>query len=122
MAKEFDLWINHPYTVVDGDTFDCELDMGLGIYQRPVRIRLKGVDAPEMRQPNVVGVPENAAAARKALHDFLQATTAPLKITSHYRDGWQRLVATIWLDGNSKTKSLQDALLEQGHVVLWKKS
>ena len=34
--------------VVDGDTLDLHVDLGLRVF-KSVRIRLKGVDAPEMR-------------------------------------------------------------------------
>ncbi|MEM9544890.1 MAG: thermonuclease family protein [Bacteroidota bacterium] len=35
--------------VVDGDTFDVDLDLGFYIILRKQRIRLKGIDAPETR-------------------------------------------------------------------------
>lgn len=39
--------------VVDGDTFDCDFDLGWGIWRKsvpgvPCRVRVLGIDAPEM--------------------------------------------------------------------------
>ena len=35
--------------VVDGDTVDCDIDLGFDVWLRSQRIRLSGVDAPETR-------------------------------------------------------------------------
>ena len=35
--------------VVDGDTVDCDIDLGFGVWLRNQRIRLYGIDAPETR-------------------------------------------------------------------------
>lgn len=41
-------WCKH---VVDGDTIDCLLDLGFGVYAY-VALRLRGVDCPEMHGSN----------------------------------------------------------------------
>ena len=50
-----------PYTyvvdnvrVVDGDTLKVDLDMGFGIWQKDVSVRLHGVDCPEKNTPEGV--------------------------------------------------------------------
>ena len=35
--------------VVDGDTVDCDIDLGFGVWLKNQRIRLYGIDAPETR-------------------------------------------------------------------------
>lgn len=44
-----DLYCRRAYVVnvVDGDTFDANVDLGFGIFTRQ-RFRIKGIDAPEM--------------------------------------------------------------------------
>jgi micrococcal nuclease len=49
--------------VVDGDTVDVELDLGLSVYHR-VKIRLYGINAPEMNT-------DAGKIAKKALQDLL---------------------------------------------------
>ena len=40
--------------VVDGDTVDVDIDLGFGIWYRNQRIRLMGVDTPEVRTRDLV--------------------------------------------------------------------
>lgn len=35
--------------VVDGDTVDCDIDLGFGVWLKNQRVRLFGIDAPETR-------------------------------------------------------------------------
>ena len=96
--------------IVDGDTLDVMLDVGLNRYPY-VTLRLRGVDAPEI----------NRAATRvagQAARDFV-ATLAPLGTpcvvtTEPDAQTFGRYVATVTLaDGTD----LGDALVAAGHAV-----
>ena len=65
--------------VHDGDTIIGELDMGLGVYQRPISIRLGGVDAAELNT-------EQGKAAARALM-LLAPTGSQLVVHS---PGWDK--------------------------------
>ena len=36
--------------IVDGDTVDVDIDLGFGVWMKKQRIRLSGIDAPEINQ------------------------------------------------------------------------
>ncbi|AXK43872.1 thermonuclease family protein [Erythrobacter aureus] len=82
--------------VVDGDSLE-------GIYRgRTERIRLKGFDAPEYRQPG-------GREARTALVRLLEGRTIRLWLPS--RDRYQRLLASCLTDG----KPLSWQMIRLGH-------
>jgi len=39
--------------VIDGDTFDCDIDLGFSVWMRKERVRLLGIDTPESRTRNL---------------------------------------------------------------------
>ena len=40
--------------VVDGDTIDCDIDLGFGVWMKNQRVRLYGINAPETRTKDLV--------------------------------------------------------------------
>jgi micrococcal nuclease len=50
--------------VHDGDTLSADLDLGLGIWSRGQKIRLRGINAPELRLPDKSGEKAQAALAK----------------------------------------------------------
>jgi len=40
--------------VVDGDTIDCDIDLGFGVWLKNQRVRLYGINAPETRTKDLV--------------------------------------------------------------------
>ena len=40
--------------VVDGDTIDCDVDLGFGVWMKNQRVRLYGINAPETRTKDLV--------------------------------------------------------------------
>lgn len=69
--------------VVDGDTVDCDIDLGFSIVLRDQRIRLHGIDAPESRTRDLVEK-KFGLAAKKFLEIALERTAC---LTTHmYKD------------------------------------
>jgi micrococcal nuclease len=99
--------------VVDGDTLDIEINLGLDILHR-TRIRLLGIDTPELHSP----VPEQREAA-KAARDFVinQVMGKPLTIRTvkDRREKYGRYLAGIWIEGDAV--SVNDKLIEAGLAV-----
>lgn len=56
----------HCYRVVDGDTYDVAIDLGFNIYHK-IRLRLKGVDTPEVFGPTASEEGKKAAEFVKGL-------------------------------------------------------
>jgi len=120
--------------VVDGDTLDVFVDKGFGEYTRQ-RVRLLGIDTPEMRPRK--GSPEERiaekAAARKATDRVVHLVANKEIILKTAKAGkFGRWLAVVYLpedvitelgrvaDGRDRL-SLNDLLLEEGHAVPYPK-
>lgn len=95
--------------IVDGDTIDCDVDMGFRAWRMNERFRLAGIDAPEIRGPD-----RDAGRAAKAFVESLIAPGAEITIeTARDPDNFGRWIATVYINN----QSLNDALVDRGHAV-----
>lgn len=85
-------------TVHDGDTVTAVAADG-----REERIRLVGIDAPEYRQAH-------GQEARAALEQKVRGQ--PIRLESHGRDQYDRLLGTLWID----QRNLNRELVAEGHA------
>ena len=95
----------------DGDTVTADIDLGLFTWRRAERIRLHGVNCPELATP--AGPPAKAFTAQ-----WLAAAKNVVLDTSITKDGAEkfgRLLAVVWRDDDPV--SLNDALLAGGYAV-----
>jgi micrococcal nuclease len=96
--------------IVDGDTIDCDVDMGFRAWRMNERFRLAGINAPEVRGPE-----RDAGKAAKA---FVESRIQPgdeITIeTAKDPDNFGRWIATVFVNG----QSLNDALVIEGHAVV----
>lgn len=100
--------------VVDGDTIVLDLDLGWRVWRLGERVRLKGLNAPEIDT-------DAGVAARQFVQDTLYS--APAKST----DGWPMVVfVSTGLDKYGRPlgvvqfpdgTSLNDLILKAGHAV-----
>ena len=101
--------------VIDGDTVDVEIDQGLHC-RRIERLRLLGVNTPEMQKPTrEAGEAAKAFTSRWVVRDGLESDPFPLVIQTVKADVFGRYLADIWrlVDG----EHLNEALVEAGHAV-----
>ncbi len=88
--------------VIDGDTLDVDIELGLGVHHY-TRIRLKGVDAPEVQHPLT---PAEAALGAQAKHAVaLLCENRPLVVDLGSESQVQgRFIATVqYYDDATKT-------------------
>ena len=98
-------WDARVVEVIDGDTIDVEPVAG----GKRTRVRLHGIDAPEIRQPH-------GQAARDFVSKAVLFQAVGIDETPQKQDGYGRTVATVVLpDGGS----LQAALLRAGLAWVW---
>jgi len=95
--------------VIDGDTIDVDLDLGFGVWKLKERLRLNGLDAPEMST-------DAGKAARAWLLLLLPVGTAAHVETAKF-DKYGRYLAEVWLPGTGI--NLSAALIAAGHAVPW---
>ncbi len=101
--------------VVDGDTADLELDLGLSI-KRTERLRLHGINTPE-----IVGAERAAGmAAKEALEGLLRA--GPECVVQTFKDAddkFGRLLARIYVWGSSGWICVNDEMISAGFARPW---
>jgi micrococcal nuclease len=98
--------------VVDGDTVDAVIDLGFHI-KTTQRLRLLGVDAPELRGPKAK--PESAQAAKIYVMDKLMAKEVNVRTLKS--DSFGRWLALIEVDGID----FNAQLIYDGHAKEWVK-
>lgn len=92
--------------VIDGDTYEMFLDLGFHVH-RVVRVRLKGVDTPEL------STPEGKDARQYVEWHFARADEIVVRTLKFLPSrSFTRWVAEVYLDG----RSLADILVSKGHV------
>jgi len=93
--------------VIDGDTFDATIDLGFSTLKKE-RLRLKGVDTPEMRTSN--NREKNAAILVTEFVKHL-LKDRELVIKTNKKGGFGRYIADIYLPQGG---TLSDFLLKRG--------
>ncbi len=92
--------------VYDADTITVDLDMGMRIWQHGVKVRLFGVNAPELSTPE-------GKVARDAVRELMPLGMR-VRILSHSFEKYGRLLGTIFVEDDV---SLNQWLLESGYAV-----
>ena len=85
--------------VVDGDTVDCDIDVGFGIWllhskDRPQRIRLAYLDTPECRTRDK-REKKYGLLAKARVEDLLPVGSLA-RLKSHKLDKYGRILGTVW--------------------------
>lgn len=100
--------------VIDGDTVVVDLDCGFSIWQHGMRIRLHGINAPEMNTPE-----GKAAKVWLQLHiRALGPSNFELQTLKDKPDKYGGRYLGI-LKGRSATQSVNETLVQFGHAVKW---
>lgn len=92
--------------VVDGDTFDADVDLGFDVRMR-ARIRVLDIDTPELHGPDKT----RGEAAKRRTEELLAGGEALLHSVQH--DHFGRCLAHVWLPGG---ELLADVLRREGHA------
>jgi micrococcal nuclease len=77
-------------SVYDGDTFTCEIDLGLDLRKKEV-IRLRGVDCPELSSAEGKSV-------AKIVNAMLEGKDVLVQTQSDDRDKYGRLLAIVFVN------------------------
>ncbi len=98
--------------IVDGDTFDCCLDLGFDVKLHKQRVRLAGIDTPESRTRDkaekVLGL---AAKAR-----LKELCTGHIKVKSLGKGKYARILGIPYTDDG---KDICQILIKEGHAVAY---
>lgn len=88
--------------VYDGDTVTCTVECGFGLSMRKQKIRLYGINCPEVRGPER----ENGLRSRNALRDKILHKTVVLKTKKDAKGKYGRYLGTLFLDGENVNRWL----------------
>ena len=100
-------------SVYDGDSITLDIDLGFNMWMRNQKIRLLGIDTPELRgEERADGL---VAAAR--LRDLIENREVTLQSHRDKAGKYGRWLGTIYLDG----VSMNQLLLDEGLAELYPK-
>ena len=99
--------------VIDGDTVDCDVDLGFRIQTRR-RFRLLGINAPEKRRPTY----DAGIAAKQHLESLLELYGLAEVRTHKDRTGkYGRFLATLIGVDSSELIDLNRRMIDDGHAA-----
>ena len=96
--------------VVDGDTFDVDIDLGFSVVLHKQRIRLKGIDTWESRTRDLEEK-KKGLEAKKFTKEML-SNCEEIVIDSYGKGKYGRILADVWCDG----LNLNEQLIRYGHA------
>jgi micrococcal nuclease len=95
--------------VYDGDTITVDIDLGFGIVLRKQKIRLYGVNTPEVRGEEK----ELGKKVRDLLREKILGETIIVKTIKDKKGKYGRWLGTIF----HKEENINDWLLSEGHAL-----
>jgi len=96
--------------IVDGDTFDCCLDLGFDVKLHKQRVRLHGIDTPESRTKDLAEK-KLGLAAKKRLKELC---SGKFKIKSLGKGKYGRILGIPYTEDG---KDICQMLVKEGHAV-----
>jgi micrococcal nuclease len=97
--------------IIDGDTFDCILDLGFDVLLE-ARVRMMGIDTPESRTSNkeekVYGL-----LAKEWLKKHVDDSIIISTHVDNEKGKFGRILGTVWKDGNN----INEQMITEGHAV-----
>ena len=98
--------------ILDGDTVDVDIDLGFGIWMAGERIRIFGIDTPEVRTRDNIEKTFGFA-AKDRVEDLLEENAILVSI-EYERGKFGRILGDFILEDGRK---LSTVLLEEGHAL-----
>ena len=96
--------------IVDGDTFDCCLDLGFDVKLHKQRVRLSGIDTPESRTRDLAEKKLGLAAKER----LKELCTGKFKIKSLGKGKYGRILGIPYTENG---KDICQMLIDEGHAV-----
>jgi micrococcal nuclease len=96
--------------IVDGDTFDCCLDLGFDVKLHKQRVRLHGIDTPESRTRDLAEKKLGLAAKER----LKELCTGKFKIKSLGKGKYGRILGIPYTENG---KDICQMLIDEGHAV-----
>lgn len=102
--------------VIDGDTVDVHIDLGFGVWLKSERVRITGIDAPEVRTRDDIEKVFGFAAKDRVEELFAEADTVTL-LSHDFKGKFGRILGDFVFSSHADT--LGNILLAEGHAVVY---
>jgi micrococcal nuclease len=96
--------------VYDGDTVTADIDLGMGIWFRGQKIRLEGIDAPEVRGEER----EYGLISRDWLRDKVLNKEVIIRTTKDKKGKYGRWIGEIWTNNEGMYENINALLVSLG--------
>ena len=96
--------------VVDGDTFDCILDLGFDVKLHKQRVRLHGIDTPESRTRDLA----EKKLGLQAKERLKELCTGTFKLKSFGKGKYGRILGIPYTEDG---EDICQMLIKEGHAV-----
>jgi micrococcal nuclease len=98
----------------DGDTVTADIDLGLGVWVHGEKLRLFGIDAPEMRGADKVA----GTASRDFVRKLILGKTVFIETTKDKKGKYGRYLGMIWFEeSEGNWINVNERIVEAGHAV-----
>lgn len=101
--------------VIDGDTVDVTIDLGFNVFLYNQRVRLFGIDTPELRS-SVLEERNNAKAAKDRLIELLPEHFVIQSQKYDDRGKYGRILAILMVDKESEMININEQLILEGYA------
>jgi micrococcal nuclease len=103
--------------VVDGDTYDVQIDLGFNMFMKEVRLRLKGIDTPETWRPSTEAEREHGEKATQFVKELIEGQF--VKVRTYKMGIYGRYEADVFIeDAQGDVMELDQILRDNGFVKL----
>ena len=100
--------------VYDGDTCRVDIDLGFNTFLRREKIRLSGINAPELRGKER----ESGLKSRDYLRELILDKDIYLETEKDRKGKYGRYLGTIWVkDENNRYINVNEKLVQEGYAV-----
>ena len=101
----------HVDKVYDGDTITCTIDCGFEVHLQKQKIRLYGLNTPEVRGPEK----EQGIISRDKLRDRILEKDIQIKTIKDKKGKYGRYLATVYYNN----ENINQWLIDQGHAKVY---
>lgn len=104
--------------VIDGDTVEVKIDLGIGVWLLYKRVRIEDIDCPETRTLDPEEKRRGIDAYERTKSLLPVGTECVFRWDPTKDGGFGRIAGTfLFQDPNGRTLTLGDILLQEGHAV-----
>ena len=100
-------------SVYDGDTITVSLDLGMNISRDKIKLRLFGINAPELRGSTLI----EARGSRDFLRGLILNKEVLIQTIKDKKGKYGRYLANVWIIEDKAWININDKMVSEGYAV-----